>query len=54
VCIKGTVIPVNSGVIGIGRKRSRKNLKDVAGKHSVDPLQNTAALGTSHVIGKVL
>jgi len=52
--IKGMIIPVNIGVTGIVTKGLKKNLKNVPGKHSVDPLQNTATLGTSHVIGKVL
>jgi len=50
--IKG--MPVNIGVTGVVTKGLRKNLKDVAGKHSVDTLQNTATLGTSPVVGKVL
>jgi hypothetical protein len=48
------IMPVNIGVTGIVTKSLRKNLKDVAGKHSVDPQQNTATLGTSYVIRKVL
>jgi hypothetical protein len=32
----------------------RKNLKAVPGKHSIDSLQKTAVLGTSHIIRKVL
>ena len=36
-------------------KRSlRKNLETVPGKHSIDSLQKTAILGTSHIIRKVL
>jgi len=48
------ITPVNIGVTGIVTKGLKKNLKNVPGKHSVDPLQNIAALGTSHVIRKVL
>jgi len=33
---------------------TRKNLEAVPGKHSIDSLQKTAVLGTSHVIRKVL
>ena len=32
----------------------RKNLEAVPGKHSIDSLQTTAILGTSHIIRKVL
>ena len=36
-------------------KRSlRKNLENIPGKHSIDLLQKTAILGTSHIIRKVL
>jgi hypothetical protein len=31
-----------------------KNLENAPGKHSIDSLQKTAILGTSHVIRKVL
>jgi len=38
------------------RRRSslRKNLEAIPGKHSTDPLQKTAILGTSHILRKVL
>ena len=37
------------------RRRSlKKNLETVPGKHSIDSLQKTAILGTSHIIRKVL
>ena len=32
----------------------KKNLEIVPGKHSIDSLQKTAILGTSHIIRKVL
>jgi hypothetical protein len=32
----------------------KKNLEAVPGKHSIDSLQKTAILGTSHIIRKVL
>ena len=35
-------------------KSLRKNLEAVPGKHSIDSLQKTAILGTSHIIRKVL
>jgi len=52
--IKGMITPVNIGVTGIVTKGLKKNLKNVPGKHSVDPLRNIARLGKSHVIRKVL
>jgi hypothetical protein len=52
--VKGTVIPVKNGATNIVTKCLWNNLKDVPGKRSVDPLQNTATLETSHVISKVL
>jgi len=35
-------------------KYFKKNLETVPGKHSIDSLQKTATLRTSHVIRKVL
>ena len=32
----------------------RRNLEAIPGKHSIDSLQTTAILGTSHIIRKVL
>jgi len=42
------------GATGIVTRSLRKNLEAVPGKHSIDALQNTAILGTSHIIEKVL
>ena len=39
---------------GIVTRSLRKNLEAVPGKHSIDSLQKTAILGTSHVMRKVL
>jgi hypothetical protein len=39
---------------GIVTKGLKKNLLAIPGKHSIDSLQKTAILGTSHVIRKVL
>ena len=47
-------IPVIIGATGIVMRSLRKNLEAVPGKHSIDSLQKTAILGTSHVIRKVL
>jgi hypothetical protein len=52
--LKCTIIPVIIGATGIVTKTLRKNLEAVTGKHSIDSLQKTAVLGTSHIIRKVL
>jgi hypothetical protein len=43
----------NNGATGIVTRNLRKNLETVPGKHSIDSLQKTAILGTSHIIRKV-
>jgi hypothetical protein len=52
--LKCTFIPVIIGATGIVTKGLRKNLEAIPGKHSIDSLQKTAILGTSHIIWKVL
>ena len=52
--LKCTIIPVINGATGIVTRSLRKNLEAVPRKYSIDSLQNTAVLGTSHVIRKVL
>jgi hypothetical protein len=54
--LKCTIIPVIIGAAGIVRKSLRTNLEAISGKHSilVDSLQQTAVLGTAHIIRKVL
>ena len=42
------------GATGIVTRGLKKNLESVPGKHSMDSLQKTAVLGTSHIIRKVL
>jgi hypothetical protein len=49
-----TSIPGNTGATGIASKVLKKNLEAMPGKHSIDSLQKTAMLGTSHKIRKVL
>ena len=44
----------NNGATGIITRSLKKNLEAVPGKHSIDSLQKTAILGTSHIIQKVL
>jgi hypothetical protein len=45
---------VVTGASGMATKGLKKNLEAIQGKHSIDPLQKTAVLGTSHIIRKVL
>jgi hypothetical protein len=52
--LKCTIIPVKIGATGIVMKSLMKNLEAIPGKHSIDSLQKTAVLGTSHIIRKVL
>ena len=52
--LKCTIIPIIIGATGIVMRSLRKNLEAVPGKHSIDSLQKTAILGTSHIIRKVL
>jgi hypothetical protein len=52
--LKCKIIPVITGVTGIVTRSLRKNLEAVPGKHSIDSLQKTAVLGTSHITRKVL
>jgi hypothetical protein len=52
--VKRTIVPVKIGATGIVTRSLRKNLETVPGKHSIDSLQKTAILGTSHIIRKVL
>jgi hypothetical protein len=48
------VIPVIIGATGIVTRGPKKYLETIPGKHSIDSLQKTAVLGTSHIIRKVL
>jgi hypothetical protein len=48
------IIPVVIGATGIVTEGLKKNLEAILGKHSIDSLQKTAILGTSHIIWKVL
>jgi len=54
IIISIMIIPVIIGATGIVTKSLRKNLETIPGKHSIDSLQKTAILGTSHIIRKVL
>jgi hypothetical protein len=50
---KCLIIPVITGSTGMVTKGVKKELEAIPGIHSVDP-QQTAILGTSHIIRKVL
>ena len=52
--LKCTIVPVIIGATGIVTRSLKKNLETAPGKHSIDSLQKTAILGTSHIIRKVL
>ena len=52
--LKCTIIPVIIGATGIVTRSLKKNLEAVPGKNSIDSLQKTAILVTSHIIRKVL
>ena len=53
--LKCTIISVIFGATGIITRSLRKNLEDIPGKKlSINSLQKTAILGTSHIIRKVL
>ena len=52
--LKCTIVPVIIGATGIVTRSLNKNLETIPGKHSIDSLQKTAILGTSHVIREVL
>jgi predicted homoserine dehydrogenase-like protein len=48
--LKCTVIPVIIGATGIVTKGLKTNLEAIPGKHSIDSLEKTAILETSHII----
>jgi hypothetical protein len=52
--MKCMIISVVTGATGIVTKGLKKNLEAVPAKHSIDSLQKTAVLKTSHILRKVL
>jgi hypothetical protein len=52
--LKSTITPVIIGATGIVTRSLKKNFEAVPGKYSIDSLQKTTILGTSHIIRKVL
>jgi hypothetical protein len=52
--LKYTIVLVKLGASGILTRSLKINLETLPGKHSIDSLQKTVILGTSHIIRKVL
>jgi hypothetical protein len=52
--MKCFVIPVIIEATGIVSKSLQNYLETITGQHSMDSLQKTAILGTSHIIRQVL
>jgi hypothetical protein len=52
--LKCMIILVIIGATGVVTRSLRKHLEAVPGKHSIDSLQKTDKLGTSHIIRKAL
>jgi len=52
--IKWKIIPVIIGATGIVTNGLRKRLETIPGKLSIESLQRTAILGTSHIIWTVM
>jgi hypothetical protein len=52
--VKIKMIPVITGATGTISKSFRKYVSNIPGNHQVKELQNTAILGTAHILRKVL
>jgi len=52
--VKTKVIPVIIGATGTISKSFRKYVSNIPGKHAVKEIQQTAILGTAHILRKVL
>ena len=52
--MKCMIIPTVTRATGIVTEGSKRNVESTPGKHSTDSLQETAVLGTSHIMRKVL
>ena len=52
--LKWPIVPVIIGATGVVTRSLRKNVEAVPGKHSIDSLQKTVIIRTSHIIRKVL
>ena len=52
--VKAKVKPVIRGATGTISKSLRKYLRNVPGKQKIKKMQNTAILGTAHILREVL
>jgi hypothetical protein len=52
--VKARVMPVIIGATGTISKSLRKYVSDIPGNHDFKELQQTATLGTAHILRKVL
>ena len=52
--LKCKIVAVIIGATGRVTRSLKKNLETIPGNHSIDSLQKTAIIGTSHIIRKVL
>jgi len=52
--VKTKVIPVIIGATGTISRSFRKYVSNIPGKHEVKELQETAMLGTAHILREVL
>jgi len=52
--VKAKVIPVIIGANGTISKSFRKDTSNITGKHEVKELQETAILGTAHILRELL
>jgi len=52
--VKTKVIPVIIGAIGSTSQSFRKYLRNIQGKNEAKELQQSAVLGTAHILRKVL
>jgi hypothetical protein len=52
--MKCIAVPAIIGGTGMVMKNLKENLEAIPVKHSIDSLQKTAVLGTSHITQKVL
>jgi hypothetical protein len=50
---KTKVIPIITGATGTNSKSFRKSTSDITGKHELKEQQQTAVLGTAHILQKV-
>jgi hypothetical protein len=52
--VKTKLTPVKTGATGTIPKSFRKYMKNLSGSHPIKGIQQTAIMGTAHVLRKVL